>query len=266
MKKIISLRLIRVMAVATLVAVLCTSRWMLIQAAGSPQIAVAATDIDVGQCLRPSFIKLIDWPAGSIPAGAFNDPQRLAGRVPTTSMRRGELLLEAKLAPVDPVVSLSAAIGAGRRPIKVRVSGATGKPGLEGLALAGNYVDVFATRREGGGPQSDARDRKFSTILLKKIHVLAVAREVNHDATSPRLVDVVTLDIAPDEAEQIALARSVGAVWLKLRDQVKVADEAIGSVATLLLPGQSTALLAHAPTAGIVPLVQRGAAMQRVGD
>jgi pilus assembly protein CpaB len=87
-------------AVGTLVVVLCASRWIPAHSVGSTKIAVAAVDIDVGQRLAPRLIKLIDWPIGTMPPGAFSDPDKLDGRVASASMIRGEPLTERDLQPL----------------------------------------------------------------------------------------------------------------------------------------------------------------------
>jgi hypothetical protein len=91
-----------VTAAATLVAVFFASRGMPAQSASATRIAVAAVDIDVGQRLAPRFIKLIDWPAGKIPPGAFSDTRQLAGRVLRASLLHGEPLTESRLQPAGP--------------------------------------------------------------------------------------------------------------------------------------------------------------------
>ena len=89
-------------ATGTLVAVLCASRWVPAQTAPATRIAVATGDIDVGQRLGPRFVKLIDWPAGKIPPGAFSDPHQLDGRVLRASVLHGEPLTEGGLQPLVP--------------------------------------------------------------------------------------------------------------------------------------------------------------------
>ncbi len=50
--------------------------------------------------------------------------------------------------------------------------------------------------------------------------MLAVAQESNRDATKPKVVNAVTLEVAPQQAEKLDLARSVGTLSLVLRNQV----------------------------------------------
>ena len=86
-------------AAGALFGALCVVRGMPSQAAPAAKIAVAAVDIDVGQRLAPSYIKLVDSPTGKIPVGAFSDPNKLDGRILAESMERGEPLIERRLQP-----------------------------------------------------------------------------------------------------------------------------------------------------------------------
>lgn len=202
---------------AGLLAVVLASRWLNQQStAGLSRIAVASTDISLGQRLTPELMQLVDWPSGSKPPGAFADLADLDGRVLKTSLLRGEPVLEAKLAPQGTKGGLSAVIGEGKRAITVRVNDVIG---VAGFALPGNYVDIIVnTQRDTSN--RDAPDRNISKIVLERILVLAVAQEVSRDETKPRVVNAVTLEVTPDQAEKLDLARSVGTLSLVLRNQV----------------------------------------------
>ncbi len=217
MKKTRILTMLGIAVLAGLVAVMLASRWLNQQTtAGLSKVAVAAVDISLGQRLAPELIQLVDWPKGSTPPGAFNEAAALEGRVLKTSILRGEPVLEAKLAPQGTSGGLSAVIGEGMRAITVRVNDVIG---VAGFALPGNYVDVIVNTQRDIGDQS-SRDKTISKIVLERILVLAVAQEVSRDETKPKVVNAVTLEVSPEQAEMIDLARSVGSLSLVLRNQV----------------------------------------------
>ena len=60
---------------------------------------MAVADISLGQRLTPEMFKLAEWPADSVPKGAFTDPQKLGGRVLKSTLLMGEPVSETKLAP-----------------------------------------------------------------------------------------------------------------------------------------------------------------------
>src|SRR3990172_1236534 len=73
--------------------------------------------------------------------------------------------------------------------------------------------------QEEGSKGSD-RDHAISKIVLEHILVLAVAQEAGRDETKPKVVNAVTLEVDPQQAEKLDLARSVGSLSLVLRNQV----------------------------------------------
>lgn len=200
--------------VATVVAL----RWIDQQTQTSTgRVAVAAVDLDLGQELGADQIKLVPWPAGSVPAGAFDDAKALAGRVTRGPITKDEPLLEGKLAPVGTKGGLSAVIAEGKRAITVRVNDVVG---VAGFALPGNFVDVIVNMRDD---REREQEHFVSKIVLEKILVLAVAQEASRDATKPKVVNAVTIEVTPGEAEKLDLARSIGTLSLVLRNQVDTA-------------------------------------------
>jgi pilus assembly protein CpaB len=199
-----------------LLAVLLAGRWLDRQSHSDiTQVVVARTEISLGQRLAPEMLKLVDWPKNSLPPGAHLSTEKLDGRVLKAGLQRGEPVLEAKLAPQGTQGGLSAVISEGKRAITVRVNDVIG---VAGFALPGNYVDIIVNTQKDG--ERINHDQNISKIVLEKILVLAVAQEVSRDETKPRVVNAVTLEVTPEEAEKIDLARSVGSLSLVLRNQV----------------------------------------------
>ena len=199
-----------------LLAVLLAGRWLDRQSHSDiTQVVVARTEISLGQRLAPEMLKLVDWPQNSLPPGAHVSTEKLDGRVLKAGLQRGEPVLEAKLAPQGTQGGLSAVISEGKRAITVRVNDVIG---VAGFALPGNYVDIIVNTQKDG--ERVNHDQNISKIVLEKILVLAVAQEVSRDETRPRVVNAVTLEVTPEEAEKIDLARSVGSLSLVLRNQV----------------------------------------------
>jgi pilus assembly protein CpaB len=245
-----------------LAAVVFASRWLLSHPANaSGSILVAASDISLGQRLTPEMFKSAEWPADSVPRGAFTDPQKLSGRVLKSNLLMGEPVSEAKLAPSGTLGGLSALITEGKRAITVRVNDVIG---VAGFALPGNYVDIIVSTQKDGTSGSDTREQNISKIVLERILVLAVAQEVNRDETKPKVVNAVTLEVTPEQAEQLDLARSVGTLSLALRNQVDPAAAGTkGATKLSLLPEVPLAPVKAAPrpvtTARAVPIIVKTA-------
>lgn len=200
---------------AGIVAVIGGARWLAMQASmATQQVVVAARDLDLGSALDASMLESVRWPASSVPPGSINDIKSLDSRVLRVSLQRGEPVLEGKLTPVGTTAGLSAVIGDGKRAITVKVNEVVG---VAGFALPGNYVDVLVNIR-------DERDSAISKIILEHILVLAVAQEKNRDETKPKVVNAVTLEATPEQAEKLDLARNIGTLSLVLRNQIDQAQ------------------------------------------
>lgn len=200
---------------AGLAAVLLAARWMQGQGGDKSRVAVASVEIPLGAVITPEVVKLVEWPQNSLPPGAFNELDKLQGRVVTGTLQRGEPVLEARLAPVGTKGGLSAIVPEGKRAMTVRVNDVVG---VAGFALPGTFVDVLVNTQAEGSKNND-KDRTISKIVLARMLVLAVAQEVDRDTTKPRVVNAVTLEVTPQQAETLDLARSVGTLSLVLRNQ-----------------------------------------------
>ncbi|EHP40647.1 Flp pilus assembly protein CpaB [Cupriavidus basilensis OR16] len=233
MKNARAMLMLFIALVAGVAAVVSASRWLVQQSSSSlKQVVVATSDLNLGQPLTNAQLSMVSWPAGSVPPGAFEDLKALEGRVVRTSVQRGEPILDAKLAPLGTKGGLSAVIGQGRRAITVRVNDVVG---VAGFALPGNHVDVIVNTNETEA--KGAGNGSISKIVLEKILVLAVAQQVSRDDTQPKVVNAVTLEVTPEQAEKLDVARSVGTLSLVLRNQVDVAAVSTGGATKITLLG-----------------------------
>ena len=244
-------RALVMMAVAILfgiAAVALAWKWLQGQAAAnSNRVVVATTDVNRGQRLLPEMLTVVDRPTKELPKDAFTDPVPLTERVLKVNLSKGEVLAETKLAPAGTMGGLSALISQGKRAITVRVNDVIG---VAGFALPGNYVDIIVhTERDAPeGEQALRGTMHVSKIVLERILVLAVAQEVSRDETKPKVVNAVTLEVTPEQAENLDLARGVGTLSLALRNQVDLTlPETSGATKSTLLDDLSKIAAAPAP-------------------
>ena len=197
--------------IAGVVAVFLAARWVGQQAAESTTpVVVASRDLDPGAPLTAAMLQQSPWPSGAVPVGTFDDVKKLEGRVILSPVFKGEPVLEPKLASVGTRGGLPSLIQSGKRAISVKVNEVVG---VAGFALPGSFVDVMVHI-------SDNKDKPVSKIVLNRILVLAVAQEANRDETKPKVVNAVTLEVTPEQAEKIDLARSIGSLSLVLRNPI----------------------------------------------
>lgn len=218
------------------------------------KVVVAAMDIELGSKLNPQMLTTADWPSGSTPHGAFNDLKDLQGRVVKSSVQRGEAILANKLAPVGTQGGLSAVIVEGKRAMTVRVNDVVG---VAGFALPGNYVDVMVNTQQDKVGRTD-ENRQISKTVLERVLVLAVAQEAGRDETKPKVVNAVTLELTPEDAEKLDLARNVGTLSLVLRNQVDMTPVTTAGVTRRQLIGAKAEPVSKATRAAAPrPMVKR---------
>jgi len=241
--------IIGVALVLALGAVVLAAKWMGEQGAAGAHVVVATADISQGSRLAVTGLKLTEWPAGAVPPGAILDPKLLEGRVARADIASGEPVLESKLAPAGTLGGLSAVVAAGKRAMTVRVNDVVG---VAGFALPGNYVDILVNLTQPAG-DFGGRDASISKIVLERILVLAVAQDSAVDDNKPRVVNAVTLELAPEQVEKLDLARSIGSLSLVLRNQVDPQPaNTVGATRESVLglpPARSTPAPAPAPVA-----------------
>ena len=202
-------------------AVLIAAKWLQQRSTQVNQVAVAAQEINMGQKLTSNMFKLVSWPANIMPPESFSDLKKLDGRVTKSSLQVGEPVLATKLAPEGSLGGLSAVIAEGKRAITVRVNDVVG---VAGFALPGNFVDIIVNTQQEEGTGNNKNTKDISKIVLEHILVLAVAQEAGRDETTPKVVNAVTLEVSPEQAEMIDLARSIGDLSLVLRNQADVVN------------------------------------------
>ena len=210
--------------------------WLQQQSASNTlQVIVAQRDLQMGTRLQPDMLQTLAWPK----AAGIQDPlttlDQAVGRVIHMPVLRGEPLLESKLAAEGEKGGLSSVLAPGQRAVTVKVNEIMG---VAGFALPGNFVDVMVNMPDG-------ENQPVSKIVIERIRVLAVAQDVSTNESKPRVVNAVTLQVSPQQAEQIDLARSVGTLSLVLRSYSDIIPvQTAGSRKLDLLPQVPAAVVA----------------------
>jgi len=206
-----ALLMIVVSLVLGLTAVVVAAQWLGKQPSlATKSVVVAAREIQLGSALTADMLRVVEWPRGSLPDGVVEKKEDVDARVIKTTLQRNEPVLLNKLAPLGTKGGLSSVISDGKRAITVKVNEVIG---VAGFALPGNLVDVMVNTK-------DEAEKPVSKIVLEQILVLAVAQEANRDETKPKVVSAVTLEVTPEQAEKLDLARSIGSLSLVLRNQL----------------------------------------------
>jgi len=188
-------------------------------------VVIVRSDVPVASSLTDAQLKLVDWPTEHVPAGTLRSIDTAKGRIVRRPVAQGEPLLEAALYPMGAAGGLGAVIADKHRAVSVKVDNVIG---VAGFVVPGSRVDVMATIRR----VDRAKAIPFSKVILQDVRVLAVDQKLEEvKSGEPELVNVVTLEVSPVQAEHLIYAAHEGRLQLALRspgDDAEVATRSIG--------------------------------------
>ncbi|MDH3638671.1 MAG: Flp pilus assembly protein CpaB [Gammaproteobacteria bacterium] len=170
-------------------------------------IVVAAQTVPMGAKIVDTHLQLAAWPADRVLEGSFTEMDEIKGQVAAQTIYKGEAILKERIAEHSTGSTLSALIDKRKRAVTVRVNDVVG---VAGFVLPGNTVDVLATRKT-------AKSKARVDTVLQNMKVLAVDQTTG-GKDQPVVVRAVTLEVTPDEAEELIKAKSEGGIQLALRN------------------------------------------------
>jgi pilus assembly protein CpaB len=211
--------LILAVLVALMVAVLAYN-WLqkkaaVVQSIQTEQIAVAQTDMNWATVLTKDKVKMASYIKSTLPSGYFNSAAALEGRTLIYPVKANEPIFESKLAQKSlQGGGVAAVISPKKRAMAVKVDKVVG---VSGFINPGNRVDVLVSL-------SETRQGKFelpiTKTVLENILVLAAGTELQASDNREKAaqVDVITLEVTPEEGEKLAHAAAQGKLQLALRN------------------------------------------------
>lgn len=183
------------------------------QARETQPVVVAAVDIPWGTSITAGMVKTTPFLKESLAPGHFADPAQVVGRTLVQPVRTGEPIFETKLAPTTVAAGgVAALVTPKKRAMAVKVDKVVG---VSGFIHPGNRVDVLVTISK-----ADRANHPETKIVLENILVLATGTELEKSGRQekPSQVDVITLEVTPEEGEKLALAATEGKLQLALRN------------------------------------------------
>jgi pilus assembly protein CpaB len=207
-----------------LIAALSVGRYLASARTLGPEtmkVVVTKLDIPVGTKLIAEQLATIQLPTATTPAGSFQSPEKLVGRVTLSGIAARELITEPKLAPEGAAGGLSAVIPDGFRAMTVKVDEVVG---VSGFINPGTAVDVVCVIQP---PESSKSKETISKIVLQNIKVLASGQNIDRPKNDRETAAVrsVTMQVTPEQAEKLALAGSEGRLQLVMRNSGDQQDE-----------------------------------------
>jgi pilus assembly protein CpaB len=182
-------------------------------AGGTTKVAVATAPLNYGTDITPDKVRFVDFPNTSIPPGAFTTADQLmpAGkkRVALMPIAVNEPILKDKISIEGQGASISALLPDGMRAATVRIDDVSG---VAGFIQPNDHVDVLITRNLAGSGTSNATD-----VLLQNIKVIAMGEQAKDADGKPIPARTATLEVAPLDAQKLALGEAAGSLSLVLR-------------------------------------------------
>jgi pilus assembly protein CpaB len=173
-------------------------------------VAVAARDLPEGASIDRLAVSLVEWPAPTVPAGAYASLDSLVGRVTRVAVFKGEAYVPGRLAPTGTSPGLEVKIEPGKRAMAVKINDVAG---ISGFIQPNSRVDVLVTLKE-----DNSTSKQVAKVFMTNMRVLSVGREVQRgDDSKPSDATSATLEVTPDEAERLAVAMNQGTIQLVLR-------------------------------------------------
>lgn len=174
------------------------------------QYVAAARALDPGEVIRREDINMINWPKDHPLDGSFVKVDDVVGRAVLYPLSSGQPILDRQLAAPGAGIGLTGRIPSGMRAIALRSDEVVG---VAGFLMPGTHVDVLVTYKEDTNPEP------VTATVLQDAEVLAAGHQVQPDpAGKPVSVDVVTLLLAPEDAEKAVLASEKGTIHFVLRN------------------------------------------------
>jgi pilus assembly protein CpaB len=196
------------------------NNWIKARAVSTPvtpmdHVITAAMDIPLGTKIEQRHLSMIETVSGKAPSGSFHEYPDVIGKVTSSSVLAGEMLLAPRLADSGAGSALAAVVAANMRAVTVRVDDVVG---VAGFLLPGNHVDIIETEKDNQGNKVKAE------TILSNVKVLAVDQTAASDSSQPMVVRAVTLEVTPADAETLLKGKTAGSIQLALRNPLDESD------------------------------------------
>ena len=219
--------------VAVLAAVFVTGVQRLLSAGPNAdstpaQVMSAKTDLPAGHRLDASDVEPKQAIVGTGPKAASTDARQLVGRTLSAPLRKGQVVRQEHLAAPGSGIDIASRIPAGHRALTVVLRDPMAATSL----FPGALVDVLVTMDRGG---SGSNRESVTHVAAERARVLALTDDASASraasasgttltsSTSERRQAIkkvaVTLDVTAEQAAELELAASRGAVGLVVRPE-----------------------------------------------
>lgn len=189
-------------------------------------LIAAAVDIPFGSEITRDKLWTQEWPAESVPDGAYQDLSALLGAEGTAPRRAkqafttGDLIVADKVTFFGASVTISTALKDATRAMAIKVSAETA---VGGFVSPGDRVDVVLTQGRG--------DTLRTGTILQDIRVLGIDQNADESSRGAREARTITVEVSPRGGQVLALSQQAGVLSLSLRnDTTDLADVSLEQI------------------------------------
>jgi pilus assembly protein CpaB len=184
-------------------------------------VLVARNDVGIGAKLSPQDLQWQAWPASTTGAGLVRKTEqpdaleKFTGAIARLPLAAGEPIRDNKVIKANGSGYMAAILPSGMRAVSTEISPETG---AGGFILPNDHVDVILSRRDREAERATGTESHTSETILTNIRVLAIDQTVQEkDGQRVVVGRTATLELAPRQAETLAVARQLGTLTLALR-------------------------------------------------
>ena len=200
--------------------------------APTSQVFIATVDISPGTAISGLAVKADARPQEFIPPNSAATMREIEGRVVKAPIYKGNPILLSMLAPEGTAAGLSGILDDGKRALTVKVDEVAG---VAGFIHPGDRVDVLMDM----AMQGEGKSEHFSKTFLHDITILTTGQTWEQKGDNkPVVVNTVTLELTPEQAEVLNLASNQGKIRLALRNRNnRTVAQTPGVTTSILLNG-----------------------------
>ncbi len=181
-------------------------------------VVVANKQLTYGDEITAEDIRIIKWPASSVPSGAFPSVEAVFSEGPNelrTALRtieKDEPLMTVKITEPGEDAGVSTRLTKGMRAFAIKVDVASG---VSGFLRPGDRVDVYWTGTLPGSSRSEM-SREVTKLILPGVKLVAVDQTADGERATPTIARTVTVEANQLEVGALAQAQSSGRLSLSL--------------------------------------------------
>jgi pilus assembly protein CpaB len=176
------------------------------------KVIVAAADIPQWQRLEEANVTEKNWPKDAMTQDMFTEKSQVIGKTTIDNIFKEEPLNARRVIDSKGGGIFSLGLPENKRAFTVRANDVSG---VGGVLLPDNRIDVLVARKKPGSSE----DVSVET-LLQDIRILAVDQDSAKENSKSVLIRSVTLEMTPQQAEEVFKAESQGSLKLTLRNPV----------------------------------------------